>query len=289
MSWLQCAYREMLDGRVIAASFGAVAAAAVVAAVLGPVGIEEHLDLLRRVAFIGLCCALCWPLGHALSVAILYLVRLQSPIQVLAGWVFGALFMSVTSAAIAYAVYGMFDTPRPIGAVLPEVIVNIAAIVLPCSFLVHYVACQRVKLRLAIGGSQRSGNDYAPPAHAARGARSAATPNAQAESLARFFSRLPESLGKDVVYLTVSGHYVNVVTTAGSCLVLMRFADAVATLGDLGVQVHRSYWVANRHIIVGLRRDDRMLLRVTGAREIPVSRTHIATVRDVLSSLRAAD
>ena len=38
-------------------------------------------------------------------------------------------------------------------------------------------------------------------------------------------------------------------TTAGSTLVLMRFADAVAALeGAGGLRVHRSYWVAKKHV-----------------------------------------
>ena len=89
-------------------------------------------------------------------------------------------------------------------------------------------------------------------------------------------------VGRDVVFLNVCGHYINVVTTAGSCLVLMRFADAMAALGNSGLQVHRSYWVAHRHVIGILRRDERTLVRVTGPHEIPVSRTHLAAVRAAL-------
>ena len=64
----------------------------------------------------------------------------------------------------------------------------------------------------------------------------------------------------------------------------MRFADAVATLGGLGIQVHRCYWVAHRHVIGTLGRDDRMLVRVTGRHELPVSRTHLANVRAAVST-----
>ncbi len=41
---------------------------------------------------------------------------------------------------------------------------------------------------------------------------------------------------------------VNAVTSQGAGVILMRFADAVAELGDTGMQVHRSYWVAHDHI-----------------------------------------
>ena len=51
---------------------------------------------------------------------------------------------------------------------------------------------------------------------------------------ARFLDRLPEKLGRDLVYLKTADHYVEAFTTAGSTLVLMRFVDAVAELDGAG-------------------------------------------------------
>ena len=97
---------------------------------------------------------------------------------------------------------------------------------------------------------------------------------------ARFLERLPEKLGRDLVYLKTADHYVEAFTTAGSTLVLMRFADAVAELdGAGGLRVHRSYWVARRHVEDALRQDGRTTLRLTGGHEVPVSRTYMAAVR----------
>ncbi|MDE0202260.1 MAG: LytTR family DNA-binding domain-containing protein [Rhodospirillaceae bacterium] len=97
---------------------------------------------------------------------------------------------------------------------------------------------------------------------------------------ARFLDRLPEKLGRDLVYLKTADHYVEAFTTAGSTLVLMRFADAVAELdGAGGLRVHRSYWVARRHVTGAARQDGRTTLRLTGGHEVPVSRTYIAAVR----------
>ena len=62
----------------------------------------------------------------------------------------------------------------------------------------------------------------------------------------RFFDRLPDDLGRDIIYLTASAHYVDVITAAGSTSILLRFSDAVAELGDIGIRVHRSHWVAFR-------------------------------------------
>ena len=96
----------------------------------------------------------------------------------------------------------------------------------------------------------------------------------------RFLDRLPEKLGRDLVYLKTADHYVEAFTTAGSTLVLMRFADAVAELdGAGGLRVHRSYWVAHRHVVGADRSHGRTTLRLTGGHDVPVSRTYMAAVR----------
>ena len=100
----------------------------------------------------------------------------------------------------------------------------------------------------------------------------------------RLLEFLPETVGKDVVYMHVSGHYLEVVTTSGSVVVLMRLADAVAALGDRGMQVHRSYWVSYHHIRDLVRRDHRMLCLADGY-EIPVSRPFLSAVRSFTAGL----
>ena len=106
---------------------------------------------------------------------------------------------------------------------------------------------------------------------------------AEPEPTRHFFARVPEALGRDVIFLRVSDHYIEVTTTAGTTVILMRFSDAVVALGDMGMRIHRSYWVAYRHINHVVRRDRRTLLRVTGDRELPVSRSFLAEVRAAVS------
>ena len=101
---------------------------------------------------------------------------------------------------------------------------------------------------------------------------------------ARFHDRLSHTVSRDIIYLKMDDHYVNVRTTGGSCLVLMRFADAVAELGTHGMQVHRSYWVAYRHMLATTRRDGRPMVRVTGGYSVPISRPNLPAVRDELRS-----
>jgi len=123
------------------------------------------------------------------------------------------------------------------------------------------------------------------PASAAEQAEPAepAEPAEQAEPVgpppASFLDRLPAHLGRDVVYLKVSGHYLEVVTTHGSGVILQRLMDAVRELGSRGMQIHRSYWVAHNHVRYVVRRDRRTLLHLTGDHEVPVSRTFLPEVR----------
>ena len=96
------------------------------------------------------------------------------------------------------------------------------------------------------------------------------------------FKLLPGRLGTDLVFVKSEDHYLEVHTTVGSSLIKMRFSDAVAELGDRGMQVHRSYWVATNHVVRTARNGKRTMLRLTGDQEVPVSVTHLRTVRALL-------
>ena len=280
--YLRHAYREMLEWRLIRVSLCVLGAGVLTLTVVSPMGIEESLGPLQRLAFVALCGVCCWPLCHALSAAILYVARSRPPLQILLACLSGALFMAVPLSAVVFTVYGLFQPRHAANLRLPEVYLNTAVLALACGSIVHYVACQRVKL----GQAAKAGARPVSSADNAGETAPAAGSVPWSDSRDGFFARLPEMVGRDIVYLTVSGHYINVVTTAGSCLLLMRLADAVAALGDIGMQVHRSYWVAHRHIIGVLRRDGRMALRLTGSQEVPVSRSHMAAVRAAVSAAK---
>ena len=113
-------------------------------------------------------------------------------------------------------------------------------------------------------------------------APAASRPASVSHRHSQFFKRLSADVGRDVVCLRVSGHYVEVTTSAGSDVILMRLADAVDALGGLGMQIHRSYWAAYHHMNRLVRREGRMLLRLSGDREIPVSRPYLKAVRAVV-------
>jgi hypothetical protein len=93
-------------------------------------------------------------------------------------------------------------------------------------------------------------------------------------------SRLPSRLGKDIVALEAEDHYLRVYTNLGSDLILMRLSDAIAAIGPgLGLQVHRSWWVAQDAIGEIVRSEQRLHLRLTNGLLVPVGRTYAAAVR----------
>ena len=151
---------------------------------------------------------------------------------------------------------------------LPMIYVSVAVLMLVIGLCV--VAVLEVRRRGAARGVE---------APAVGGAEASGAPPGPAPG-ARFLDRLPEKLGRDLVYLKTADHYVEAFTTAGSTLVLMRFVDAVAELeGAGGMRVHRSYWVAGHHVEGSARRHGRTVLRLSGGHEVPVSRTYMAAVR----------
>lgn len=69
-------------------------------------------------------------------------------------------------------------------------------------------------------------------------------------------------------------HYIRIITTSESRMVLYRFSDAVREMpSSLGMQVHRSHWIAFS-AIEGLMKDGQKLkLKLSNKEIVPVSRS----------------
>lgn len=66
-----------------------------------------------------------------------------------------------------------------------------------------------------------------------------------------FLPRLPASLGRDIVFVEAQEHYLRIVTIRGEHLLLQGLTHAIAELeanGFDGIQIHRSVWVAWKHV-----------------------------------------
>lgn len=105
----------------------------------------------------------------------------------------------------------------------------------------------------------------------------------------RFQARLDPATGTDIVSLTMQDHYVRVSTTTGTEMVLIRFADALSELGEIdGLRIHRSHWVAMRHVTTLGREDGKLKVQLDDGRSLPVSQTYAADLRKRLAARAAS-
>jgi len=104
-------------------------------------------------------------------------------------------------------------------------------------------------------------------------------PEPQTAGADAFLRRLPPAIGRDLLCLEMQDHYVEAHTSTGSALLLMRLRDAAAELGEAGLQVHRSWWVAYGAVERVEQEERRTLLRLRGGRRVPVSRAALPQVR----------
>jgi hypothetical protein len=100
------------------------------------------------------------------------------------------------------------------------------------------------------------------------------------QSRPMILDRLPLERRGDLMSLSVEDHYVQVRTTRGSVMVLLRLSDAIReALPVAGLQVHRSHWVATAHVVSVRRDGDRAVLTLSDGTEIPASRSHLSALR----------
>jgi hypothetical protein len=166
------------------------------------------------------------------------------------------------SALIGFALGGMRVTDFWFGARFPILYAQVAAIGIGIHLLMMTLFAERAA--------------PAPPAPAP-----SPGPDAEAGAAAAhpFLRRLPPALGTELMCLEMQDHYLRAQTRLGSTLLLMRFRDAVEELGELGLAVHRSWWVAHQ-AVAGLEQDGRSLhLRLADGTRVPVSRANAAEVR----------
>ncbi|MFC6584141.1 LytTR family DNA-binding domain-containing protein [Sulfitobacter aestuariivivens] len=106
-----------------------------------------------------------------------------------------------------------------------------------------------------------------------------------------FHKRLPRSEDgpEDIVSLSMQDHYVEVVTTQGEHLILIRMRDAIQELADLeGLQIHRSHWVARAHLQELRSKGHRTWVRLSDGRELSVSKTYLPDVEKALGGAPVA-
>jgi hypothetical protein len=101
----------------------------------------------------------------------------------------------------------------------------------------------------------------------------------------RLLQRLPTRLREgQIISMSMQDHYVEVTTTKGSEMILMRLSDAIDLLDGIeGVQTHRSHWAARAHASSLSRVDRRHQLALKDGRSVPVSNSYRANVEQMLN------
>ena len=287
-------YSELFNTPVCVVSLVTLAMFVTMASILGPLRTGTTLQPLQRVLYWGLCAGTLWPLCFLSGAATLQLLRFCRSFEVGLGLVTAtaSLYVGLLGVAVMHAADTLFR-PDASGIMFGEIFPVVTIIVAVCNSFVCLVVYQRIRHRLVLVpdavdcGCARplvapvlgiaSTNGAGPTVSAGQLGLSA-----EKKVLAALLDRLPSRLGCDLVYLKVDDHYLEVHTVNGHGLILMRMGDAVVGLGELGLQVHRSFWVSRRHVkdlvtVCGGHR-----LRLTGGRQVPVSRTYLPAVRVVL-------
>lgn len=92
--------------------------------------------------------------------------------------------------------------------------------------------------------------------------------------------RIPLPQRGALTSLSVTDHYVEVTTSRGKALLLMRLSDAIREASPTpGLRIHRSHWVALDAVARALRADGKLVLELKDGRRLPVSRSHIHDAR----------
>jgi hypothetical protein len=86
-----------------------------------------------------------------------------------------------------------------------------------------------------------------------------------------------------IIYLKAEQHYLRVITMTKSKLFLFNLKDAISELPEhLGIQTHRSYWVAFEYIEKIQSHDDQKMLLMKNNALVPISRRNQSKVKMII-------
>ena len=302
---MRFAYQELATPSMVWLVAGIAFSLLAIVAALGPMDTRHTLTLIQRFAYFGVVALVMVPIGFASLLATLYIMRNRGPMHFTLALALTTLIVVAPGAAVVIVVYGLFHaggSPQENFFALYGVGVLIFTISVGFTCYVLHLRLTRTSQRTSAAsvGSDgspstlersrdatvpRAGTTTSDPNDAVRDSLPVA-PAGAARSVAPAPPqlRLPAEIGRDIVYAHVSGHYVEVVTTAGAAIVLMRLSDVARALEGEGMQTHRSYWAAYRHVVRLQINDHRLVLHLTAGHKVPVSRSFRSAVRAFMAN-----
>lgn len=272
-------YQAALKSPIVRQALISIVAYLLLLALIGII-YKDELSWSRRWAYLLVCALLCVPICIFYGVLADHVSRLHSRAVGMVSLAGSALLSAGSATVLVYGVDRLFRVGFMPNRMRDPYVLALVVLLVFAS-VVQFAMVRRESVEPTVPQVEEAASGQEPkagegPARGLEGWREALG--------AQFFKRLPASLGRDVLYLKMSDHYVEVFTTAGHTVLLMRFADAMAELEGLGMRVHRSYWVGNNHSERLVRRGRRRFLRLTGGHDVPVSRTYLASVEAALEA-----
>lgn len=232
---------------------------AIILGLAGPFGTDEVMRLLPRIFYWGVVCEVTFASGSFIS---LLGNRLKSyvrgPEMIFAagvGLVIGVI-IGAEVFAFNWAIFGI--SPTQAGYTLPLLLNIIVVSVI-------------IRVAIFMAKHSKSGSMTTHDGDA--------IPDCKATVEPPLVGRLPYEKRGALISLSVDDHYVDVTTTKGTGMLLMRLADSIREAGD-GFQVHRSHWVARDHIACVKRDGAKAVIRTSDGRDIPVSRTYLSVLKE---------
>ena len=99
----------------------------------------------------------------------------------------------------------------------------------------------------------------------------------------RICKLLPADKRGEILSMMAQDHYVEITTENGSHLQRMSMKSAIGMAKNLdGLQIHRSHWVATSALLSLERSSDRIFAILRDGRKVPVSKSKVAEVQQVL-------
>lgn len=237
--------REIRDVRI----WIGLVAAGVVFGIAGPFGTETYLTLPARLVYWTFLAGLTFFSGSFAVMSVMNTRIAQSRprwVVVIIGGLAAGFLVLVELLAVNWVVFGVHPTEAGYLFALGVNVIAIAGVITVASYLLETQTTQKLDDRMP-----------------------------------RLLDRLSYDLRGTLVSMTVQDHYVEVTTSAGAELVLIRFSDAIAETDPVdGLQVHRSHWVNIAQVKSVQRQGGKTALIMSNGQVIPVSRTYLGQIKD---------
>jgi hypothetical protein len=244
---------------------------ALVLGLIGPFGTFELLPVERRLPYWLAVISVNWLLTDATLRHVYAVAGDQVPVPGLLVPLSGACLAAVPATGVVAVANGLagLGWPENVALLFGQVLLLLAAISLPV------YAWEDMQERIA------AMPDPAPPEAASSGGEpdGIAARQPGGDGLSLFAARLSAPLGGRLLCLEMQDHYLKVHHSTGSEMILCRMEDAARELESLGRRVHRSWWVAADAVQGVEREGQRILLRLTDGRRVPVGRSFRPTLK----------